>query len=258
MKIISWNVNGIRAVIKKDFVGKVAEMNPDVLCLQETKAQDDQVTEALEDLEGYHIYSNSAVRKGYSGVAILTKKKPLGVSRGMGIAEHDDEGRLLTAEYPDCFVISVYVPNSGNGLVRLDYRTEGWDKAFRNYVRELEKKKPVIICGDLNVAHQRIDIARPDANYNKTAGYTQREIDGMTTFLQGGLKDTFRTMYPDQVKYSWWSYRGGAREKNIGWRLDYVLVSDEIFNRVQSVFILNEIDGSDHCPVGVVLESLSP
>lgn len=252
MNIVSWNVNGIRAIIKKDFSDKLTTMDPDVLCLQETKAQDDQVAEALKDIEGYFVYSNSATRKGYSGVAILTKAKPLSIRHGIGIPEHDDEGRVLTAEYPTCFVMSVYVPNSGNGLARLDYRSE-WDTALRNFVKELEKQKPVVVCGDLNVAHQRIDIARPDANYNKTAGYTQREIDGMTMFLDSGLKDTFRTMYPDEVKYSWWSYRGGAREKNIGWRLDYVLVSNALMEQVKSTFILNEIDGSDHCPVGIIM-----
>ncbi|MCC5917974.1 MAG: exodeoxyribonuclease III [Cryomorphaceae bacterium] len=250
MNIISWNINGIRAIVKKDFPAQLKQMNPDVLCLQETKAQDDQVQEALQFAVDYHLCINSAARKGYSGVAILSKEKPLNVRYGIGVDEHDSEGRVVTAEFANCFVISVYVPNSGNGLARLDYRTT-WDRDFRNYLVELEKEKPVVVCGDFNVAHQRIDIARPDANYNKTAGYTQKEIDGMTDFLTGGLVDTFRNAHPEEVKYSWWSYRGGARGKNIGWRLDYVLVSKSLINSVSDAFILNEVHGSDHCPVGV-------
>ncbi len=252
MKIISWNVNGIRAVEKKGFVDLVYDMNPDVLCLQETKAQDDQVQEALKNLEGYHIYSNSAVRKGYSGVAILSKEKPISVTPDLGIEEHDQEGRVLVAEYPKYFVMSVYVPNSGSELARLDYRTT-WDAALLKHIKTLEEKKPVLFLGDLNVANKDIDLARPKPNYNKSAGFTQKEIDGINNFISSGMVDTFRHFYPDQVKYSWWSYRAGARAKNIGWRIDYVLASLGILPHIKDAFILNEIMGSDHCPVGISL-----
>ncbi|MCB0760441.1 MAG: exodeoxyribonuclease III [Flavobacteriales bacterium] len=253
MKIISWNVNGVRAIMKKGFAERVAEMNPDILCLQETKAQDDQVAEALSELQGWHLVSNSAVRKGYSGTAILSRQKPLSTSRDIGIDEHDQEGRVVVAEFDSFQVVCVYVPNSGNGLARLDYRS-GWDKDFQNYLVELDAKKPIIVVGDLNVAHQPIDIARPKSNYNKTAGYTQVEIDGMTSLLNAGFTDSFRHLYPDTVKYSWWSFRGGAREKNIGWRIDYSLVSSQLLPSLKDAFILNEMEGSDHCPVGVVIE----
>ena len=253
MKIISWNVNGVRAIMKKGFAERVAEMNPDILCLQETKAQDDQVAEALSELQGWHLVSNSAVRKGYSGTAILSRQKPLSTSRDIGIDEHDQEGRVVVAEFDSFQVVCVYVPNSGNGLARLDYRS-GWDKDFQNYLVELDAKKPIIVVGDLNVAHQPIDIARPKSNYNKTAGYTQVEIDGMTSLLHAGFTDSFRHLYPDTVKYSWWSFRGGAREKNIGWRIDYSLVSSQLLPSLKDAFILNEMEGSDHCPVGVVIE----
>ncbi len=252
MKLISWNVNGIRAVTKKDFFADVEKMNPDVLCLQETKAQDDQVAEALEALEGYKIYSNSAERKGYSGTAILVKEEPVSVSYDLGIEEHDQEGRLITAEFKDFYLVNTYVPNSGNKLVRLDYRGT-WDEALKQHLLKLEAEKPVILCGDLNVAHQRIDIARPDSNYNKSAGFTQQEIDGLSAMLQEGYVDSWRNMHPDEVKYSWWSYRMSAREKNIGWRLDYFIVSEKLMPKVENTFILNEIMGSDHCPVGIDL-----
>ncbi|NNE55250.1 MAG: exodeoxyribonuclease III [Flavobacteriales bacterium] len=252
MKIISWNVNGVRAAVKKGFAEKVKQLDPDILCLQETKAQDDQVAEALEDLSDFHIVSNSAVRKGYSGVAVISKKKPLSIKPDMGIEEHDQEGRVLCAEFEEFQIVVVYVPNSGNGLARLDYRAK-WDKDFCDYLKELEKHKPVIVVGDFNVAHQEIDIARPKPNYNKTAGYTQKEIDGMDRFVNSGLVDSFRMLHPDTVKYSWWSFRGQARANNIGWRLDYCLVSDSLMEKVSSAFILNEVDGSDHCPVGLEL-----
>lgn len=253
MKLISWNVNGIRAVVKKDFLSEVEKMNPDVLCLQETKAQDDQVTEALEDLKGYHIYSNSAERKGYSGTAILSKEQPISVQSDLGIEEHDQEGRVLTAEFENFYLVNTYVPNSGQQLVRLDYR-ETWDEALRNHLIKLEAKKPVMLCGDLNVAHQEIDIARPKSNYNKSAGYTQREIDGLTAHLEAGYVDSWRVQHPEEVKYSWWSYRMGARKKNIGWRLDYFLVSEKLMPNVQETFILNDVMGSDHCPVGLEID----
>jgi exodeoxyribonuclease-3 len=254
MRIISFNVNGIRAVTKKDFFKDLETMNPDILCLQETKAQDDQVAEALEPVSGYHIYSNSAEKKGYSGTAILSKTKPISVSKDIGVAKHDTEGRVLCLEYDKFFLVNVYVPNSGNDLKRLDYRQD-WDKAFYNYLKELEKTKPVIVCGDFNVAHKEIDLARPKPNYNKSAGYMQEEIDGMDRYTQGGLVDTFRHFYPDEKdKYSWWSYRAGARGKNIGWRIDYFLVSESFLPQVESANILNDVFGSDHCPVEVVLK----
>ncbi|HBH06181.1 MAG TPA: exodeoxyribonuclease III [Flavobacteriales bacterium] len=252
MRIVSWNVNGIRAAVGKGFVEKVAEMDPDILCLQETKAQDDQVLEALKDLNGYEIYSNSAERKGYSGTAILSRVPLNSVSSDIGAAEHDTEGRVLTADYDDFHLVNVYVPNSGQGLKRLDYRKK-WDDAFRSYLIELQKTKPVILTGDLNVAHKEIDIARPKANYNKTAGYTQTEIDGMDALIDSGFVDTFRRLNPDEVKYSWWSFRGGARAKNIGWRIDYFVVSENLISRVSDAFIWNEMEGSDHCPVGIEL-----
>ena len=251
MKLISWTVNGLRAVTKKNFFDDLQKMNPDVLCLQETKAQDDQVAEALKDLNTYHIYSNSAEKKGYSGTAILSKTEPLAVTRDMGIPEHDNEGRVLCAEYDKFFLVNVYVPNSGSELKRLDYRQE-WDLEFFNYLKMLEKTKPVLVCGDFNVAHKAVDLARPKANYNKSAGYMQEEIDGMDRFTAGGLVDSFRHFNPDVTdKYSWWSYRAGARGKNIGWRIDYFLVSEHFLPAVKSAFILDDILGSDHCPVGI-------
>ncbi|WP_319590258.1 exodeoxyribonuclease III [uncultured Draconibacterium sp.] len=253
MKIISWNVNGIRAVAKKNFFEDFKQMNADMLCLQETKAQDDQVAETLASINGYHIYSNSAEKKGYSGTAILSKTEPLSVSRDMGIDIHDTEGRILCLEYEKFYLVTVYVPNSGSALKRLNYRQD-WDLAFFNYLKELETKKPVVVCGDFNVAHRPIDLARPKPNYNKSAGYMQEEIDGMDRFTQGGLVDTFRHFYPDVTdKYSWWSYRAGARGKNVGWRIDYFLVSEQLMPNVKNAYILNEIMGSDHCPVGIEL-----
>lgn len=239
--------------MKKNFLQKVNEMNADAICIQETKAQDDQVQEALADAAGYHIYYSSAVRKGYSGTAILSKIKPISVSTGIGIEEHDQEGRTITLEFPDFYLIDVYVPNSGAELMRLDYRQQ-WDKDLYDYLKRLEKNKPVIICGDFNVAHEPIDIARPKENYNKAAGYTQKEIDGMDRFIAGGLVDTFRHFYPEKKEaYSWWSYRFGAREKNIGWRIDYFLISQSLVQNLKEAFILNMVDGSDHCPVGIVI-----
>lgn len=252
MKYVSWNVNGVRAIAKKGFSEAVRAMNPDALCLQETKATPEQVAEAVADLEEYHVYAIGAERKGYSGTAILSKTEPQSIAYGIGEEEHDNEGRVITVEYGDHYLVTTYVPNSGNGLKRLDYRAD-WDVAMLNYLKSLESKKPVIWCGDLNVAHREIDIARPKPNYNKTAGYTQTEIDGMDRFQEAGLVDSFRKLHPEEVKYSWWSYRGGAREKNIGWRLDYFLVSEKLWDRVNEAFILNEMEGSDHCPVGLVL-----
>lgn len=254
MKLISWNVNGIRAVAKKDFFSDFKKMDADILCLQETKAQDEQVAETLAPLDGYYIYSNSAEKKGYSGTAIISKTEPLSVKRDMGIAEHDNEGRVLCLEYEAFYIVVVYVPNSGSELKRLDYR-QNWDKAFFDYLKNLEKTKPVLVCGDFNVAHRPIDLARPKANYNKSAGFMQEEIDGMDRFTQGGLVDTFRHFYPDKTEaYSWWSYRAGARGKNIGWRIDYFLASQRFLPQIKEAFILNEVMGSDHCPVGITLK----
>ena len=253
MKIISWNVNGIRAVAQKNFFDDFKALAPDILCLQETKAQDDQVTETLSSIEGYHIYSNSAEKKGYSGTAIISKTKPLSITKGIGIEEHDNEGRVLCAEYENFYLVTVYVPNSGSDLKRLGYR-QIWDLAFFNYLKNLEKQKPVIVCGDMNVAHRPIDLTHPKANYNKFAGYMQEEIDGMDRFTHGGLVDSFRYFYPEKTgAYSWWSYRAGARAKNVGWRIDYFLVSESFMPQVKSASILPEIMGSDHCPVAIEL-----
>lgn len=253
MRLTSWNVNGIRAVVKKGFDSIMTSLNTDVLGLQETKAQDDQVQEALFDLpslDGYEVYSSSAIKKGYSGTAIITRVAPIEVKAGIGIADMDTEGRVLRAEFEDFHYVTVYTPNSSSGLKRLPFRKE-WDVAFRDYLKELDSDKPVVCCGDLNVAHAPIDLARPKSNYNKTPGYTQDEIDGMTAHLNSGFVDTWRHANPDEVKYSWWSYRGGAREKNVGWRLDYMIVSSRLLERTSNPQILNDIMGSDHCPVSL-------
>lgn len=252
MKLVSWNVNGIRAAIKKDFFTSFMSMDCDVLCLQETKAQDDQVLEALEAVDGYHIYTNSAVKKGYSGTSIITRSEPITVTQDMGIEEHDQEGRILCAEFQSFYLVTVYTPNSGNDLKRLSYRQQ-WDADFLSYIKVLEQQKPVVLCGDLNVAHKDIDLARPKANYNKSAGYTQQEIDGIDNLIAAGFIDTFRHVHAQTAKYSWWSYRAGARERNVGWRIDYFLVSAELASSVEDAAIHNDIHGSDHCPVSVQL-----
>lgn len=253
MKLVSWNVNGIRAVMKKDFPAAVESMAPDILCLQETKAQDDQVGVALEQFDSYKLYSNSAERKGYSGTAILTRQEPLALNYDIGIEKHDTEGRVITAEFDRFMLVTVYTPNSGSELKRLAYRQE-WDAAFLDYIKGLEKQKPVIICGDLNVAHKPVDLARPKENYNKSAGYMQEEIDGMDNIVTSGFIDSFRQLKPDEVKYSWWSYRAGARARNVGWRIDYFLVSPALLTDVRDADIRNEITGSDHCPVQLELK----
>ena len=251
MKLISWNVNGVRAIAKKGFIDLIKQLNPDILCLQETKAQDDQVKEALQELDEYQLLVNSAVKKGYSGTAILTKHSPLACTYGIGIEEHDQEGRVICAEFSDYYLVTVYTPNSGSELKRLTYRQQ-WDRDFLNYLKKLEESKPVIICGDLNVAHQDIDLARPKPNYNKSAGFMQEEIDGMDNFTNAGLIDTFRYLHPEKTEaYSWWSFRGGARDRNVGWRIDYFLVSESIINQVESASILADMYGSDHCPVEI-------
>ena len=253
MKIISFNVNGIRAISKKTFFEDMESVNPDVICLQETKASVEQVKETVEQqMSDYHIYANQAVKKGYSGTAIFSKIEPIEVTYDMGIEEHDQEGRVICAEFEDYFVVSVYVPNSKNDLSRLDYRQK-WDADLLSYSKNLEKKKPVIVCGDFNVAHRDIDLARPKANYDKSAGYTQKEIDGLDNFTSNGLIDTFRELNSDEVKYSWWSYRGGARDRNVGWRIDYLLASAILKDKISEAFILNEVTGSDHCPLGICI-----
>ncbi|PID92557.1 MAG: exodeoxyribonuclease III [Bacteroidetes bacterium] len=253
MKLISWNVNGIRAVAKKAFFPNLQSMNPDILCLQETKARDHQVAELLSKLEGFHLHVNSAERPGYSGTAVLSKSEVLNESKGMGIKEFDHEGRVLRLEYPDFQLVNVYVPNSGSELKRLAYRQD-WDKAFFRHLKELEKTKPVVVCGDFNVAHHEIDLARPKPNYNKSAGYMQEEIDGMDRYIEGGLTDSFRHLHPTQKgAYSWWSYRAGARARNVGWRIDYFLLSKSLLPVLEEACIYSEVMGSDHCPVGITL-----
>jgi exodeoxyribonuclease III len=252
MKILSFNVNGIRAIAGKTFITDMQAINMDIICLQETKATVEQVKETVAPLGYPFVYANEAERKGYSGTAILSKTEPINVTFDMGIAEHDKEGRVICAEYANFFLITVYTPNSGSELLRLGYR-QTWDADFLKYLKGLEAKKPVVVCGDLNVAHRAIDLARPKANYNKSAGHMQEEMDGMDNYLASGLVDSFRAVNGDEVKYSWWSYRGGAREKNIGWRIDYFLVSESFLGQVKSATIHNEIHGSDHCPVGLEL-----
>ncbi len=253
MKIISWNVNGIRAVVSREFIPHFDLLDADIFCIQETKAQDDQVQEALSELTGYHICSNSATKKGYSGVAIISKETPIKITTDIGIEEHDDEGRVIAVEFDKFIMVNVYVPNSGEGLKRLDYRSE-WDKAFAAYLKKIRKKKPVIVTGDFNVAHQPIDLARPKENYNKTSGYTQTEIDGMDLILKQGFIDAFRHTDKDKVQYSFWSVRFGARAKNVGWRIDYFLVDEKLKEHIKSSAIHDQLLGSDHCPIEVVVD----
>lgn len=253
MKIVSWNVNGVRAVAKKGFATQIKNWDADIICLQETKAQDAEVKQALSDIAEYNVYSYSAIRKGYSGTSIMTKEHPMSVNYGLGIEAHDQEGRVITAEFDKFYLLTAYIPNSGSELGRLDYR-KTWDDDFTHYLKELQKKKPVIACGDFNVAHQPIDLARPKENYNKTSGYTQQEIDGMTALLGSGFVDTYRHLRPEEVGYSWWSARFGAREKNIGWRIDYFIVSDSFLPSVVDSFIMPSEMGSDHCPVALVIK----
>ena len=251
LKLLSWNVNGIRAVISKGFVDFVEKENPDILCIQETKAHPDQVDMYLKDYE--HHFWNSAEKKGYSGTAIFSKIQPKSVTYGMGMEEHDKEGRIITLEFEKFHLVTVYVPNSGRGLVRLDYR-KGWDKDFLKYLKGLEKTKPVIVCGDLNVAHTEIDLANPKNNYNKTAGYTQIEIDGFKNFLDAGFIDTFREFVKEGEHYTYWGYWNNLRKRNIGWRIDYFLITPKLKINLQDSFILKDVMGSDHCPVGVEIK----
>ena len=227
-------------------------MDADIFCLQETKAQDDQVAEALKSLDGYHVHSNSAEKKGYSGVCIISKKKPISVKADIGIEEHDNEGRVITAEFEDFYIVNVYVPNSGEGLKRLEYRAT-WDLAFANFLVDLQTRKKVVVIGDYNVAHQAIDLARPKENYNKTSGYTQVEIDGITNILSKGFVDSFRYLHPEKIQYTFWSVRFGARAKNVGWRIDYFLVDERWKENISEAFILDQEMGSDHCPLGLIM-----
>jgi len=249
MKIISWNVNGIRAVIKKNFAEFLTDHQPDILCLQETKARSEQVDLPLETA-GYHTYWNSADKAGYSSTAIFTKTKPLSITNGIGIDEHDTEGRVITAEYEDFHLVTVYTPNSKSELLRLPYR-QRWDDDFLAYCKNLEKTKPVIFCGDLNVAHREIDLARPKTNH-KNPGFTPEERGKFDNILSAGFIDTFRHFYPETTDaYSWWSYRAGARGKNVGWRLDYVCASVSLMDKITDSSILSDVLGSDHCPVSI-------
>lgn len=254
MKIASWNVNGIRAISNKNFDDPIHKINADIICFQETKATPEQVKEAVKEIiEGYEIVAHSAEKKGYSGTAIFYKNTPLSVSYGINIEEHDKEGRVITAEYNDFYLVTVYTPNSGSALKRLSYR-EQWDKDFLLFLKELEKSKPVIVCGDLNVAHRDIDLKNHKPNYNKSAGYMQEEINGMDNYIKAGFIDTFRFLHPDQEKYSWWSYRGGARDRNVGWRIDYFLISNSLKNKLQKAEIHNDSYGSDHCAVSIDID----
>ena len=250
MKFISWNVNGIRACVEKGFLEYFKEVDADIFCLQETKLQEGQIN--LE-LEGYYQYWNYAVKKGYSGTAIFTKQKPLNVAYGIGIEEHDQEGRVITLEFDDFHFITVYTPNSQTELKRLEYRMK-WEEDFRNYLLKLDEIKPVIVCGDLNVAHKEIDLKNPKTN-KKNAGFTEEERSKMSDLLESGFIDTFRYFEPDKEgMYSWWSYRFNARNKNAGWRIDYFIASRKIENRLVSAGIHTNILGSDHCPVELVIK----
>lgn len=250
MKLISWNVNGIRACVKKGFLDFFKETDADIFCLQETKLQEGQIE--LE-LEGYHQYWNYAERKGYSGTAIFTKQEPLSVSYGLGIEEHDQEGRVITLEFDNFYIVTVYTPNSKNELLRLDYRMV-WEDEFRSYLLRLNETKPVIVCGDLNVAHQEIDLKNPKTN-QKNAGFTIEERTKMSTLLDSGFIDTFRFFYPElEGAYSWWSYRFNARKNNAGWRIDYFLTSQELKENLKDAKIHSDILGSDHCPVELDIE----
>ncbi len=249
MKLISWNVNGIRACVTKGFLDYFNEMDADIFCIQESKLQAGQID---LHLEGYHQYWNYAEKKGYSGTAIFTKEEPLNVSYGIGIEEHDKEGRVITLEFDKFYMVTVYTPNSKTELARLDYRMV-WEDAFREYLLELDKKKPVIICGDLNVAHKEIDLKNPKTNL-RNAGFTEEERSKFTELLNAGFTDTFRYFYPDVTGvYSWWSYRFKAREKNAGWRIDYFLVSNSLKDKLEDAKIHTEVLGSDHCPVEVTI-----
>ena len=250
MKLITWNVNGLRACLGKGFLEFFQRMEADAFCLQETKLQPHQIE---LDLPGYHIYWNSAEKKGYSGTALITKAEPLSVTYGIGIPEHDTEGRVITAEYEDFYLVCCYTPNAQNELARIDYRMD-WEDAFRSYLMALDKQKPVVLCGDLNVAHQEIDLKNPKTNRGN-AGFSDQEREKMTALLSSGFADTFRALYPDKTgAYTWWSYRFNARKNNAGWRIDYFIVSERLLPRVKDQIIHADVTGSDHCPVELDLE----
>ena len=250
MKLISWNVNGLRAVWQKGFSDFFKEADADIFCLQETKMQEGQLD---VDFEGYYQYFNSAVRKGYSGTAIFTKNKPLAIKYDIGIEEHDQEGRVITLEFENFYMVNVYTPNSKSELERLEYRQK-WEDDFRTYLLNLDKQKPVILCGDLNVAHQEIDLKNPKTN-RRSAGFTDEEREKMTELLEAGFTDTFRYLYPTKENaYTWWSYRMRAREKNVGWRIDYFIVSNRLQPNIKEAKILSEVMGSDHCPVELQID----
>ena len=249
MKLISWNVNGLRACVGKDFEQQFKDFNADFFCLQETKMQAGQLDLSFP---GYESYWNYADKKGYSGTAIFTKHKPLSVTYGIDIDEHDHEGRVITLEMDDFYLVTVYTPNSQDELRRLEYRMK-WEEDFQSYLHKLDETKPVIVCGDMNVAHQEIDLKNPKTNH-RNAGFTDEEREKMTELLNNGFIDTFRTLYPEQVTYSWWSYRFRAREKNTGWRIDYFLISERLRDRLVDAKIHTEIMGSDHCPIEIDLK----
>ena len=252
MKLISWNVNGLRACLNKGFNDFFASADADIFCIQETKMQQEQSPVCWP---GYQEYWNSAIKKGYSGTAVFTKLTPLTVSYGMNIEEHDQEGRLITLEFNDFFLVNVYTPNSQRGLMRLEYRMK-WEDAFKAHLKQLDQTKPVIVCGDINVAHQEIDIKNPKTN-RKSAGFSDEERNKMTELLAAGFTDTFRYLYPDKTDaYTWWSYMMNARARNIGWRIDYFLVSERLNNRIREALIYDQIMGSDHCPVGLEIGPL--
>ena len=250
MKLISWNVNGIRACVNKGFEDFFKTIDADVFCIQETKCQEGQIELEFED---YTSYWNSAEKKGYSGTAIFTKQKPLSIKYGIGIDEHDKEGRVITLEFEKYYIVNIYTPNSKRELERLDYRCI-WEDEIRKYLLELNKKKPVIMCGDLNVAHKEIDLKNPKTNHHN-AGFTDEERNKMTELLDAGFTDSFRYLYPEKEnQYTWWSYMGHAREKNVGWRIDYFIVSNDIQSNIKDAYIFPEIYGSDHCPVGLEIK----
>jgi exodeoxyribonuclease-3 len=250
MKLVSWNVNGLRAVLKKGFLNFMDEVQPDVLCLQETKCHPDDV-KSVEWPLGYEVHFSAAVKKGYSGTAVFSRIAPLSVTEGIGSEEHDQEGRTLTVEFEDFYLVNVYVPNAQHGLARLPFR-QRWDERYLTYLKHLEKTKPVVTCGDLNVAHKEIDLARPKANVGNP-GFSDEERAGFETFLSAGFVDTFREFEKGPDHYSWWTYRAGARGRNIGWRIDYFLASEALRPRLESAWISPEVMGSDHCPVGLEL-----
>ena len=248
MKLVSWNVNGLRACWQKGFLESIQSLDADMICLQEIKLQKHQFT---FDMEGYTAFTNHADKPGYSGTAIYTRKQPLSVTYGIGIDEHDHEGRVITAEFEEFYLVCCYTPNSQNELRRIDYRMQ-WEDDFRAYIQKLDSKKPVIFCGDLNVAHEEIDLKNPKTNHH-SAGFTDEERQKFTELLNAGFRDTFRTLYPEKIEYSWWSYMFKARQNNAGWRIDYFLTSSRLQNKILKAEIHTDIWGSDHCPVGLVL-----